>query len=434
MLTADRAERLGRHQHRLVAQGAADEEAAQQRTGRRAGVVARRAPATSGASWPSRREDRLGDRGEVALAAAEQAELDGRGQRVDVRRRGRRPPRRPAAWRPRRRGRRRGRRRAGAGPRASRCRRRRTTGRDRRRRARGVRRPRRGSRPAWWSRLSSCWQPVPDAATMPIRPGRTALAKPSPTPSMTAVPQSGPMTSAPREAAYVLSATSSATGTLSLKIITSWPASSASIASTVALAPGTETSTSASGAAAAQRRAGRPRRRDGRVAGGRPGRDEGGVDRREGGRHVGVVVEAERDDHVVGGGVGHGEAHALEHLEVEAGGHRHLRRHHARARPGRPGSPAAASPSRRTRRCGARRGPCHGVVMLPSRAVDGWSGRRRRRGASEAPVRSPAPEVAPTASSASRVSAARVGQPVARAGGAPRRAGRSRGAWRTAGW
>ena len=48
-------------------------------------------------------------------------------------------------------------------------------------------------------------------------------------------------------AAYVLSATSSATGTLSLKTITSWPASRASIASTVALAPGTETSTTAPG-------------------------------------------------------------------------------------------------------------------------------------------------------------------------------------------
>ena len=65
---------------------------------------------------------------------------------------------------------------------------------------------------------------------------------------MTAVPQSGPMTSAPREAAYVLRATSSDTGTLSLKTITSRPASSASIASTVALAPGTETSAIASGA------------------------------------------------------------------------------------------------------------------------------------------------------------------------------------------
>ena len=39
-----------------------------------------------------------------------------------------------------------------------------------------------------------------------------------------------------------MSATSSATGTLSLKTITSCPASRASIASTVALAPGTETS------------------------------------------------------------------------------------------------------------------------------------------------------------------------------------------------
>ncbi len=62
------------------------------------------------------------------------------------------------------------------------------------------------------------------------------------------MPQSGPITRTPCSAAYVLSATSSATGTLSLKIITSWPASIASIASTVALAPGTDTSTTAPGA------------------------------------------------------------------------------------------------------------------------------------------------------------------------------------------
>ena len=84
-----------------------------------------------------------------------------------------------------------------------------------------------------------------------------------------------------------------------------------------------------SGAAAPERRAGRAWRRDRRVATGRPPRDERRVDGRQRGRHVGVVVEAERDDHVVGGGGGHVEAHALEHLEVEAGGHRDLRGNHA---------------------------------------------------------------------------------------------------------
>jgi hypothetical protein len=101
--------------------------------------------------------------------------------------------------------------------------------------------------PAWSRRASSCWQPVPDAATMPTGPGATTLAKPSPSPSTTAVPQSGPITSRSRAAAYVLSATSCSSGTLSLNTITSLPASSASIASTAALAPGTETSTSAPG-------------------------------------------------------------------------------------------------------------------------------------------------------------------------------------------
>ena len=101
--------------------------------------------------------------------------------------------------------------------------------------------------PAWSSRVSSCWQPVPDAATRATGPGRQALAKPSPSPPTTAVPQSGPITRRPRSAAIRLSATSWSTGTLSLKSITSRPASRASTASTRALAPGTDTSVKASG-------------------------------------------------------------------------------------------------------------------------------------------------------------------------------------------
>ena len=86
-----------------------------------------------------------------------------------------------------------GRRRAGRARAGWSGRRRRRTGRGRRRRgsARPRRRRRRGA-------PSGCWAPVPDAATMPTGPGRTTLAKPSPTPPTTAVPQSGPMTSSPR--------------------------------------------------------------------------------------------------------------------------------------------------------------------------------------------------------------------------------------------
>ena len=69
-------------------------------------------------------------------------------------------------------------------------------------------------------------------------------AKPSPTPPTTAVPQSGPITSRPRSAALSLSVISCSTGTLSEKIMTSQPASSASIASANACRPGTEISTS----------------------------------------------------------------------------------------------------------------------------------------------------------------------------------------------
>ncbi len=70
-------------------------------------------------------------------------------------------------------------------------------------------------------------RPVPEAATTPIGPGRTRLAKPRPVPATTAVPQSGPSTSRPRCRAARLSATSSASGTWSLKRKTWRPAPSA---------------------------------------------------------------------------------------------------------------------------------------------------------------------------------------------------------------
>src|SRR5262245_42918881 len=77
---------------------------------------------------------------------------------------------------------------------------------------------------------------------MPTGPGPTTLANPSPTPPMTAVPQSGPMTSRPRYPSTRLRASSSATPALSDTTLTCAPASSASIASTNAYRPGVETS------------------------------------------------------------------------------------------------------------------------------------------------------------------------------------------------
>ena len=88
----------------------------------------------------------------------------------------------------------------------------------------------------------TCCAPVPDAATMPIRPGRTTLANPSAAPLTTAVPQSGPMTSTSWAAAASLSASSSASGTLSLNSMTDRPASTASRASRAAYRPGVLTS------------------------------------------------------------------------------------------------------------------------------------------------------------------------------------------------
>ena len=63
----------------------------------------------------------------------------------------------------------------------------------------------------WMRQVTSC-SPVPDAATSPMSPRRTTLAKPSGTPLTIAVPQSGPMTSRPRSRAYVLIARSSSIG------------------------------------------------------------------------------------------------------------------------------------------------------------------------------------------------------------------------------
>ena len=75
----------------------------------------------------------------------------------------------------------------------------------------------------------------------PIPPRRTRFAKASGTPAMIAVPQSGPITIRPRSRASRLRATSSSTGTLSLKTRTLRPAASARLASRAAKGPGTDT-------------------------------------------------------------------------------------------------------------------------------------------------------------------------------------------------
>ena len=87
----------------------------------------------------------------------------------------------------------------------------------------------------------SSWRPVPEAAMTPISPRRTRFAKASGTPAMIAVPQSGPITIRPRARASRLRATSSPTGTLSLKTRTWRPAASARLTSRAANGPGTDT-------------------------------------------------------------------------------------------------------------------------------------------------------------------------------------------------
>ena len=221
-------------QHRLVAQGAAGEQAAQRsRRGRppatAPGQLLGRGPRAAG-----RLDHGCGGRGQVRLPGSEQPEharacrseaacartasatVGGRrlgdhhdqlGGRVGVeqverpqRRPGRRPPRTGRGRRPRGSARRRRRRRraapSGAGRRCPR---------------------RRRCRPA---------------------PGGPRWRSPSPTPPTTAVPQSGPITSTPARSARSLSATSCSSGTLSLKTMVSSPASTASTASANGVGPG----------------------------------------------------------------------------------------------------------------------------------------------------------------------------------------------------
>ena len=96
--------------------------------------------------------------------------------------------------------------------------------------------------PAMSSRHMTCCAPVPEAATRPTEPARTRLAKPRATPATKAVPQSGPITRTSAAAAASLSAISCSMLTLSENSTTETPEVTASIASTNALAPGTEIS------------------------------------------------------------------------------------------------------------------------------------------------------------------------------------------------
>ena len=82
----------------------------------------------------------------------------------------------------------------------------------------------------WICVVTSC-KPVPEAATRPMPPRRTLFAKPSGTPPMMAVPQSGPITSTPRLDASCLMATSCSSETLSLNMNTFKPSFTAFSAS-----------------------------------------------------------------------------------------------------------------------------------------------------------------------------------------------------------
>ena len=66
------------------------------------------------------------------------------------------------------------------------------------------------------SRHVTACMPVPEAPITPMEPRGTALANPSGTPSIIAVPQSGPITNWQADSPALFSSTSAASGTLSL--------------------------------------------------------------------------------------------------------------------------------------------------------------------------------------------------------------------------
>ena len=197
------------------------------------------------------------------------------------------------------------------------------------------------------------------------------------------------MTSRSRRAASSLSRTSCATGTLSLKTTTDSPAERASIASTKAAGPGTDTSAMVAGA----RRGGRgggagrlgSRRTRGRPCGRRPQRR---VERSQRGGERRLVVGADGDEQVVRpGAVGRGQAQAGEQLEVELGGHGH-------ERGGDPGGRAHGPGDLHER---------HRVAVGAAAQLDvvGHASPRRSssaRAATSTPVAVSCPEVEPTAS------------------------------------
>ena len=131
----------------------------------------------------------------------------------------------------------------------------------------------------------------------------------------------------------VLRATSCSTGTLSLKTITSLPASRASIASTAALGAGhghQDDRTRRRGSSAAA--GGARRRLRGRSGDRAAAVGEGPVDLGADAVEAVGVVEPDRHDQVVDRGVGGDrEAHPLEDLDVERRRHRDLGGHARRA-------------------------------------------------------------------------------------------------------
>ena len=182
--------------------------------------------------------------------------------------------------------------------------------------------------PASSSRQHICWMPVPEAPTMPTGPGRTALAKPRPTPRTMAVPAPGPITRRPRRAASCFRATSWARGTLSLKTMTDIPARRASMASTKACGPGTEMRARSAPVADPTRR--------GRGGSNSPPDAAGAAARAASAAAMAVVAAAssdgpDRHDQVVGAeAFGGGEAQAGQQGAVEVGGHGHQGPLHSR--------------------------------------------------------------------------------------------------------
>ncbi len=179
--------------------------------------------------------------------------------------------------------------------------------------------------PAWSSRASSCWQPVPDAATMPTGPGRHHVGEAEPD----AVDDRGPAVGA-HDQDPAVGGRALERDLLGHRHVVAEDHHVAAgvdrvhrLGQHVGSGDGDQHDRVGRLAEGGRGRPWRLHLRRARGSSGRLGERLG--DAGEGGVQPVRVVEPQRDDEVVGRGLGRDvEAHPGQHLEVQLGGHRDL--------------------------------------------------------------------------------------------------------------